>query len=488
VAVLRKLYGGSLALLTDLYQLTMASGYLASGMGEREAAFSVIFRKCPSAGGYVVACGLGLVVEFLEGFRFEPDDIEYLKGVPGTDGKPLFEQDFLNYLRELRFRCDVDAIPEGTVMFPYEPLVRVVGPLAQAQLLETALLNLFNFQSLIATKASRVCAAAGGDPVLEFGFRRAQGIDGGVAAARAAYVGGCVGTSNTMAGKLYGIPIRGTHAHSWVMAFDNELEAFEAYARAMPDNCILLVDTYDSLRGVRNAVKVGLELRRRGHRLIGIRLDSGDLAYLSIESRKILDQAGLTDAVIVGSGDLDERLVASLKQQGAAISVWGVGTRMTTAFDEPALGGVYKLNALREPNGRWAYRVKRSDDSTKSSIPGMLQVRRYRDENGFLADAIYDELSPPGDGCSIFDPTDPIRHKDIVGGTAYDDLLVPVFRKGQRVLEPVSLETARDRAQEQLARLHPTIRRFDNPHRYPAGLERSLYDLRQRMIAEAHVR
>src|SRR3954469_13128794 len=327
---LRKLYRDSLGLLTDLYQLTMAYGYWKLGRSDLETAFHLIFRNNPFDGGFSVACGLASAVEYLTGFHFESDDLTYLATLKGNDEKPLFDPAFLDFLSTLKLACDIDAIPEGTAVFPQEPLVRVTGPILHCQLLETPLLNLINFQTLVATKAARVCIAAAGDPVLEFGARRAQGIDGAVTASRAAYVGGCAGTSNVLAGKLFGIPVGGTHAHSWVMSFDDELTAFESYARAMPNNCVFLVDTYNSLQGVRHAVKIGKKLRSHGHEMIGIRLDSGDLAYLSIEARKILDANGFQNAKILASNDLDEHLITSLKNQDAKINVWGVGTRLAT--------------------------------------------------------------------------------------------------------------------------------------------------------------
>ncbi|HYG65445.1 MAG TPA: nicotinate phosphoribosyltransferase, partial [Thermoanaerobaculia bacterium] len=313
MGTLTRLYGERLALLTDLYQITMAYAYWKSGTFRKEAAFHLHYRKNPFGGGYAVACGLEPVLDFLEGFRFGDEELGYLAGLRGNDGAPLFERSFLDYLREMTFQCDVDAIPEGTVVFPQEPLLRVAGPIVQCQILETALLNLINFQTLVATKASRVCLAADGDPVIEFGLRRAQGIDGGLAAARAAYVGGCVATSNLLAGHLFDIPVKGTHAHSWVMSYPSELEAFQAYAEALPNNCVFLVDTYDTLEGVRNATRAGRWLREHGHEMVGIRLDSGDLAYLSIEARKILDEAGFPEAGITASNDLDEEVITSLK-------------------------------------------------------------------------------------------------------------------------------------------------------------------------------
>jgi nicotinate phosphoribosyltransferase len=351
------LYNQSLALLTDLYQLTMAQAYWKSGVAQKEAVFHMFFRKHPFNSGFTVACGLHTVIEVLKNFRFDESDVAYLATLTGNDGGPLFETGFLDTLQSLRLDCDIDAVPEGTVVFPFEPLLRVKGNLVQGQLIETILLNIINFQTLVATKAARMGVAAQGEPILEFGLRRAQGIDGGLSASRAAYVGGCAATSNVLAGKMFGIPVRGTHAHSWVMSFDDELEAFITYADAMPNNCIFLVDTYDTLEGVHKAVEAGKHLRAKGHEMIGIRLDSGDLAYLSIEARRILDENGFEKAIIVASNDLDETIINSLKQQGAQINVWGVGTKLVTGYDQPALGGVYKLTAIREKDATdWTYR------------------------------------------------------------------------------------------------------------------------------------
>jgi nicotinate phosphoribosyltransferase len=489
-----QIYKPSLALLTDLYQLTMAYGYWKLGRMDDQAVFHLIFRKHPFKGGYTIACGLDNAVGFLKAFRFDSGDIDYLAGLTGNDGKPLFERAFLDYLADMVLSCDIDAVPEGTVVFPHEPLVRVRGPLLQCQLLETPLLNMINFQSLVATKAARICWAAQGEPVLEFGLRRAQGVDGSLAASRAAYVGGCVATSNVLAGRLYGIPVKGTHAHSWVMCFDEELEAFEAYAQALPNNCIFLVDTYDTLNGVRNAIELGRRLRARGHEMLGIRLDSGDLAYLSIEARNLLDEAGFPKAFIVASNDLDENIIASLKQQDAKISVWAVGTRLVTAYDEPALGGVYKLSAIQRPGGPWRHKVKLSEQAVKTSTPGMLQVRRYftpsgvegRRDGEFQADMIFDELKPPAAGdATIVDMKDPTRRKPVPAGTACEDLLVPVFRNGRCVYEAPALADVRGRALEQLAGFHGGVKRLLNPHEYPAGLEKGLHELKTELILEA---
>lgn len=482
---LATLYKPSLALLTDLYQLTMAYGYWKAPVRQREAAFHLFFRQNPFRGGFAVACGLAMAVEYLENLRFDAEDTAYLAGLRGADGKPIFDGAFLDFLRHMPLACDVDAVPEGTVVFAHEPLVRVTGPLLQAQLLETPLLNLINFQTLIATKAARVCLAARGEPVLEFGLRRAQGIDGGLSAARAAYVGGCAATSNVLAGRLFGIPVKGTHAHSWVLCFPSEQEAFQAYASAVPNNCVFLVDTYDTLEGVRHAAAVAKRLRAQGHELLGIRLDSGDLARLSVEARKILDAEGLPRVAILASNDLDEHLIARLKDNKAAINVWGVGTRLVTAYDEPALGGVYKLSAVREPGGPWQHRIKLSEQRIKTTTPGVLQVRRYQERGRAVADAIYDEQQPIQGDCTIVDPEDPNRRKTIPNGTAGSDLLVPVFRGGKRVYDVPPIEEARRRVEEQLALLDPEVKRLANPHSYPVGLEIGLHERKSELILKA---
>ncbi|HVV01907.1 MAG TPA: nicotinate phosphoribosyltransferase [Verrucomicrobiae bacterium] len=475
----------SSALLTDLYQLTMACAYWKSGTAEKRAAFHLSFRQAPFHAGFSVACGLEDAIRLIQAFRFEPSDIEYLRTLSGNDGQPLFPAAFLDFLRDLRLDCEIDAVPEGTVVFPQEPLVRVQGPILHGQLLETPLLNILNFQTLIATKAARICLAAGNDPVVEFGLRRAQGPDGALSASRAAYVGGCAATSNVLAGKTFGIPVGGTHAHSWVLAFDSELDAFREYARALPNNSIFLVDTYNSIDGVRHAVAVGAELRRHGHRLGGIRLDSGDLAFLSIRARAILDEAGFKDAVILGSNDLDEEIISSLKSQGATIGVWGVGTRLVTGHDQPALGGVYKLSAIQRVDGNWEPRLKLSEQTAKITNPGILQIRRFQDDQNFLGDAIYDtDLGIPP-SVTIVDPVDNTRRKHFEPSAKWEDLLLPVFRRGKLVYEAPPLSEVRARVQTQLARLHPGIKRLVNPHEYPAGLELGLHELKTTLILQA---
>jgi len=477
---------GQYALLTDLYQLTMAFGYWKTGWEKKEAVFNLTFRNNPFGGGFSIACGLASVIEYLDRYAFSAEDIDYLGKLTGNDGRPIFHSDFLSYLGRLKLTCEIDGFPEGALVFPHEPVLRVRGPIIQCQLLETTLLNILNFQSLIATKAARVCLAAAGDPVLEFGLRRAQGSDGGLTASRAAYIGGCAGTSNLLAGKRFGIPVRGTHAHSWVMAFGSELESFEAYARALPNNCVFLVDTYDTLEGVRNAVRVGKQLRQSGHEMVGIRLDSGNLDRLSRDARDIMDEAGFAEAAIIASNDLDEHLIASLKRRGAAVGVWGVGTRMVTADGQPAMGGVYKLSAVRGSSGDWNYKLKLSEQPVKMSIPGILQVRRFQKAGRFVADVIYDVRFGRGSKQVLLDSSRARRERRSPAWEAGEDLLIPVWRHGKQVRQSESVDRCRQRAQEQLARLGPALKRLTRPGQYPVGLESRLHHLREGMILESN--
>ncbi len=482
MSILRNLYGRPLTLLTDLYQLTMAYAYWKNGLAERESVFHLTFRHNPFGGRYAIACGLSHAADFLQDLRFTDEDLGYLGSLNSADGQPLFEPGFLGYLSELEFRCDVDAIVEGTVVFAGEPLVRVRGPLLQSQIIETPLLNMINFQTLIATKAARVCRAAAGRPVLEFGLRRAQGIDGGLAASRAAFIGGCDATSNVLAGKLFGIPVKGTHAHSWVMAFDDERQAFQAYAAALPGNCVFLVDTYDSLTGVRNAIAVAEQLRQAGHELLGIRLDSGDFASLSRQSRRLLDEAGFPNAAIVVSGDMDEERIELLLRDGACIDVWGVGTRLVTGHDQPALGGVYKLSALCDAAGNWQYKLKLSEQGSKQSDPGILQIRRLRTAAGRLvADVIYDE--PTGISEPLqFAPLTADSVRPVPEHAESEDLLIPIFRTGRLVYTPPSAGQARAHAQTQLASCDDSLLLIRNSQPYLVGLEQRLFELRSRLF------
>jgi nicotinate phosphoribosyltransferase len=463
----------------------MACGYWNSGMSDYEAAFHVTFRENPFGGEFTVACGLATAIDFLRTFHFDETEIDYLASQRGNDGEPLFSPGFLEYLRNLRLTCDIDAIPEGTLVFPNEPLIRVRGPIVQCQILETALLNILNFESLIATKAARVCLAAENDPVIEFGLRRAQGVDGGLTAARAACIGGCAGTSNLQAGQRFGIPVSGTQAHSWVMFFENESEAFQAYAKAMPNNCVFLVDTYNSLDGVRHAIDAARRLRQNGHEMIGVRLDSGDRVALSIATRRMLDKAGFTNAKIVCSGDLDEHVITDMKRHGAKIDMWGVGTKLTTGQPDAALGGIYKLGAVRRPGGQWQYRIKLSDEKAKASCPGLLQVRRFHDSDGrFVADSIYEIDHRVSKPCVIVD-LQTEQQTEIPANMEYTNLLGAIFRKGELFYQVPDLAASREHTRQQLSRLAPEMTKLDNPRAYPVGLEKSLHQLRSALITQA---
>lgn len=417
-------------LLTDLYQLTMGYSYWKHNMAEREAVFHLFYRRPPFGDSATITAGIEPAIDFLENLTFTQEELHYLAKLTGADSKPLFDQGYIDYLATMTWSLTVSAIPEGELSFPHEPLMRIQGPLIQCQLVETALLNIVNFQTLTATKAARICEAAGNDPVLEFGLRRAQGPDGGLSASRAAYIGGCSATSNVLAGMTFGIPVKGTHAHSWVMSFDEEQDAFDRYAEAMPNNAILLVDTYDTLEGVKKAISTGKKLQEKGHRLLGIRLDSGDLVALSQEARQLLNEADMPDAKIVASNDLDEYAIADLKVKGACIDIWGIGTKLVTAYDQPALGGVYKLGAIRDENGMWQYRVKLSEDLIKVSNPGILQVARLTDEQGHVTqDILFNEE----DGLS-----EPHQTAEL--------LLVEMLKSGKRIVPPTPISAARDRA------------------------------------------
>lgn len=472
------------SLLTDLYQLTMAQGYWECGKLEEEACFHAFFRNNPFEGGYAIACGMDHVLDVIENYRFTNEDVAYLGSLDAPGGGKLFKPAFLDYLRTMELEVDIDAVEEGTVVFPNDPLLRVVGPVLQCQLLETALLNCVNFETLIATKAARVCLSAGA-PVAEFGLRRAQGEDGGLRASRAAVVGGCASTSNVLAGKLFDIPVSGTHAHSWVMSFDSELEAFRAYAKTMPNNCVLLVDTYDITQGIENAITVGLEMKERGEHLAAIRIDSGDLSWRAKQAREMLDAAGLSDTGIVLSNDLDEYTIKSIKDSGAQITSWGVGTKLTTAYDQPALGGVYKLAAKRDSKeASWRECIKVSGQASKLTTPGVLDVRRYFHKNGMLAGDMVFDINHGVQSERIVDPADEIRQKDL-SGLEYTTLLQPIVRGGHPVVvrSKGSAMKARARCIQQLELLDESQKRMLNPHSYPVGLEQSLFHRRHELVA-----
>ncbi|MBR5260127.1 MAG: nicotinate phosphoribosyltransferase, partial [Eggerthellaceae bacterium] len=421
------------ALLTDLYQLTMAQGYWAAGKVDEEACFHMSFRDYPFNGGYAVACGMAQLADMIERFVFTEGDIAYLASIETAGGKPLFSEGFLEYLADFRLTCDIDAVLEGTVVFPYEPIVRVKGPIIECQLLETALLNCVNFQTLIATKAARVCRAAEGRPVAEFGLRRAQGM-GGVWASRAAVVGGCASTSNVLAGRVFDLPVSGTHAHSWVMSFDDELTAFREYAKAFPHNCVLLVDTYDVVEGIRNAITVGLEMRDRGEKLSAIRIDSGDLPWLAKMARTMLDEAGLSECGIVLSNDLDEYAIKAILEERTPATSFGVGTKLATAYDQPTLGGVYKLSAVRDAEtGEWVDKLKISETAAKLTTPGVLDVRRYYNADGSIAgDMVFDVFHGVHASEAIVDPMDDMRRKTLLG-KRFETILAPLARGGEVV-------------------------------------------------------
>lgn len=473
------------SVLTDLYQLTMAQGYFEQGMVDTQACFHMYFRNYPFKGGYAVACGMDQLAELVEGYGFEASDIDYLRSLDAPAGGKLFSEEFLEYLGALELRVDIDAVEEGSIVFPNEPIVKVRGPILQCQLIETPLLNCVNFETLIATKAARVCQAAQA-PVAEFGLRRAQGAAGGVWASRAAVVGGCSSTSNVLAGKMFGIPVSGTHAHSWVMSFPDELTAFRAYAESFPNNCILLVDTYDMEQGIRNAITVGLEMRKRGQKLLGIRIDSGDLTWLGKMARRMLDEAGLNECGIVLSNDLDEYTIRSIRQEGLDVMSWGVGTKLACAYDQPTLGGVYKLSCTRRPgDAQWTNHIKISESVQKLTTPGVLDVRRYYLDDGRIAgDMIYDVNAEVNDEEVIVDPYDALRRKKLKG-LRFETLLKPLARAGACVLDEQgrSAMAARERAQMGLATLDETQKRLLNPHTYPVGLEKGLFQRRSELVA-----
>ena len=471
------------ALLTDLYQLTMVGGYVQEGKTHQWANFDYFFRSIPDDGGYCILAGLADVIEYLQTLHFNQEDLSYLEGLG------IFSKDSLAYFENFKFTGDIRAIPEGTVVFPHEPLIRVTAPLPEAQLIETTLLNIMNYQTLIATKAARVVWAANGDIVIDFGLRRAHGPDGALMASRAAYIGGVDGTSNVLAGRLYGIPVRGTHAHSWIESFTNELEAFRAYARVYPDACLLLADTYDTLNsGVSNAIQVGHELRKKGHELQGIRLDSGDLSYLSKQARRMLDEGGFPDASIVASSDLDEWLVQSLKRQGARVDIWGVGTRLVTSFSCPALGGVYKLTALDEDDKRMAPKIKRSDNPQKITNPGVKKAVRMYDNRGQMrGDVLFldDEEIPRKRSFQVHHPMFPHVFKTYPGHFKMQEIMVPIFQKGKLVYDSPDIHKIRKYTLKNLEELDAAYKRFHNPHTYHVSLSPLLFKTKQRLLHEA---
>lgn len=476
----------NLTLLTDLYELTMMQGYFKNPT-DQVVVFDAFYRKNPCDGGYAIAAGLEQIIEYIRDLHFSPDDIDYLRSLK------IFDTDFLEYLRGFHFTGDIYAIPEGTVIFPREPLVKVIAPVMEAQLIETALLNILNHQSLIATKASRVVYAAKGDGIMEFGLRRAQGPDAGIYGARAAMIGGCIGTSNVLTGQMFNVPVKGTHAHSWIMSFPDEYTAFKAYARQYPDACILLVDTYDVLdSGVPNAIRVFREMQEEGITLkgYGIRIDSGDLAYLSKQAYKMLAEAGFGDAIISASSDLDEYLIDSLKAQGAKINSWGVGTNLITSNGHPAFGGVYKLAAIKEKDDEdFAPKIKLSENVEKVTNPGNKTVYRIYDKatGKIRADLIClaDETFDTGKDMIIFDPMATWKKTKISGGTyTLRELLVPVFLKGECVYTSPSVMEIRDICTKEKKTLWSETMRLVNPQEVYVDLSDKLYAIKSRLLEE----
>ncbi|NLX71530.1 MAG: nicotinate phosphoribosyltransferase [Clostridiales bacterium] len=470
----------NLTMLTDFYELTMSNGYFEHGLKDTIAYFDMFFRKVPDGGGFAIMAGLEQMIEYLKNLHFTPEDLDYLRS------KKIFSEDFLKYLENFEFACDVWAIPEGTPIFPNEPIVTVVGPVIQAQFVETMILLSVNHQSLIATKANRIVRAAQGRPVMEFGSRRAQSYDGAVLGARAAYIGGCVGTACAIADRDFGVPAMGTMAHSWVQMFPSELEAFRAYARTYPSNCILLVDTYNVLKsGVPNAIKVFKEeIVPRGFRPKGIRIDSGDIAYLSKKARQMLDAAGFKDCQIVASSSLDEYIIRDLLQQGAKIDSFGVGEKLITSSSEPVFGGVYKLAAVQQ-NGKIIPKIKISENVEKITNPGFKQVYRlYERATGkAIADVItlHDEVIDDTQPYEIFDPIHTWKRKTVTDFVA-KKLLVKIFDKGKCIYESPDVHTIRQFCQEQVNTLWPEVLRFENPHNYYVDLSKPLWDIKQDLL------
>lgn len=470
----------NLTLLTDLYEITMMQAYFKNNNKNKMAIFDVFYRKNPMDGGYAISAGLEQVIEYINNLHFTEDNINYLASLK------IFEDDFLDYLKNFKFTGDIHAIPEGSVMFPREPMLKVIAPIMEAQFIETAILNILNHQSLIATKAARICYAAEGDGIMEFGLRRAQGPDAGIYGARAAVIGGCAGTSNVLTGQMFDVPVMGTHAHSWIMSFDDEYTAFYTYAKLYPMACTLLVDTYDTLNsGVPNAIKVFKQIKKEGIELknYGIRLDSGDLAYLSKKARKMLDDAGFKDATITASNDLDEFLIASLKMQGAEITNWGVGTNLITSKDCPSFGGVYKLAAIMEDGENFTPKIKLSDNSEKITNPGNKKIYRiYEKENNKIkADLICleNETFTENEDMHIFDPHEPWKKTVLKAGTfTLKEMLVKVFDKGQCVYHSDSVMKLRDFAISEMETLWEETKRFENPHQVYVDLSQKLYDIK----------
>ena len=472
----------NLSMLADFYEFTMGNGFIENKVENNIAYFDMFFRSIPEDGGFAIMAGVEQVIDYLNNLEFTDEDIQYFKS------RAIFSDDFLDYLKNFKFECDVWAIPEGTPIFPQEPILIVRGPVIQAQLIETMILLTINHQSLIATKANRIVRAANGRPVTEFGSRRAHSYDSATLGARAAYIGGCIGSANTIADRDFAIPALGTMAHSWVQMFPSELDAFRAYARTYPDNCYLLVDTYNTLRdGIPNAIRVfNEEIIPRGFRPKGIRIDSGDLAYLSKEARKMLDDAGFDDCTIMASSGLDEYLIEDLQSQGACIDSYGVGERLITARDEPVFGGVYKLTAIEE-DGLVIPKIKISANVGKITTPGFKQVYRLydKDSNKAIADLVteHDEIIDDEKAYEIFHPLFTWKRK-IVKNFYAKKLLVPIFKKGKQVYDTPDIDDIRDYCKKEIDTLWDEVKRFEKPHEYIVDLSQTIWDVKDQLLKE----
>ena len=470
----------NLTMLTDLYQLTMINGYYQCGAKNQMACFDLFYRGS-NGYSYAIAAGLEQAIDYIENLHFDDDDIDYLRSLN------IFGEDFLDELKGFRFTGSMKAVPEGTLIFPNEPILTVVAPMFEAQLVETALLNLINHQTLIATTASRLteCTKAN---ISEFGLRRAQGPDAGLYGARAAYIGGCRSTSNVLAGQMFGIDIKGTHSHSWVMSFPTELDAFEAYAKVYPDNCLLLVDTYDTLKsGVPNAIKVFKKLRENGHKPLGIRLDSGDLAYLSREARKMLDDAGFADAKIFVSNDIDEKVLLALAQQDAKIDVYGIGTKLITSFNNAALGGVYKLSAIEDEKGNMTPKIKVSNSPGKTTNPGVKKIVRIYTDGMAMADLICleDDTFDTSKPLTIFHPEQTYK-KTTFDNYEVKELMVDVFKDGKLVYNKPTLAEIGKYCDKSKGEFFPEYRRVVNTQEYKVDLSENLWNLKHKLLGSRH--
>ena len=473
------------SLITDLYQFTMAQSWWQSNLHNQRAIFHLHFRTAPFKNGYIIFCGLDTILNIIKDYKFDKEELNYLANLKTPNNKNLFHKDFLFFMQNFHFRCNIFSLLEGSIAFAKEPMLRVEGSLLECQLLETILLNTINFQSLIATKAARIFIAAKQKDILEFGLRRAQGIDGGLSATRAAYIGGCSATSNVLANKIYSIPVVGTHSHSWVLSFISELDAFRKFAENSFYNFSFLIDTYSILKGLENAMTVAKEQKNAINRFVAVRIDSGDIAYFSKIIRKKLDDAGFKKTKIIASNDLDEHIISSLEQQGAKVDIWAVGTKLITAKDDPAMQGIYKISAL-EKNKKWHYCMKISEDPEKINDPGILQIARFEKEKKFIGDVVFNDLTKNKKDKKIvmINPFNPLQKKTFHPPATFQLLLQPVMKKGKICYKSPDIHKIRSYAISQLQKLDNSTKRLINPHIYPVGLEKNLFELKQKIFLE----